>query len=44
MPTAKVEEADTGKPTLLKRGQDKVAQMWVDWGKASGGWKVIKLR
>lgn len=41
MPKAKLEEADTAKPTLFKRGQDKVAQMWVDWGKASGGWKVI---
>ncbi|KAG8747597.1 hypothetical protein FRC10_000139 [Ceratobasidium sp. 414] len=45
MPKAKVDSTETEGPSLFKRGQDKVTQMWVDWGKAQGGWKVItKLR
>ncbi|KAG9102789.1 hypothetical protein FRC06_001153 [Ceratobasidium sp. 370] len=40
MPKAKVDSTETEKPSLFKRGQDKVAQMWVDWGKAQGGWKL----
>jgi hypothetical protein len=45
MPQVELTEVDTQKPSLLKRGQDKASQMWVDWGKAQSGWKVTtKLR
>jgi hypothetical protein len=38
-------ESDEQPPTLLKRAQEKASQMWSNWGKASGGWKVfLKLR
>ncbi|QRW00669.1 potassium/hydrogen exchange-like protein [Ceratobasidium sp. AG-Ba] len=40
MPESKAHATEAEKPSLFKRGQDKVAQMWIDWGKASGGWKL----
>ncbi|CAE6443022.1 unnamed protein product [Rhizoctonia solani] len=27
-------------PTLLRRAQEKASQMWSNWGKADGGWKL----
>ncbi|CEL51690.1 hypothetical protein RSOLAG1IB_00225 [Rhizoctonia solani AG-1 IB] len=33
-------ESDEQPPTLLKRAQEKASQMWSNWGKASGGWKL----
>ncbi|KAL5635465.1 hypothetical protein ACGC1H_004304 [Rhizoctonia solani] len=28
------------RPTLLRRAQEKTSQMWSNWGKADGGWKL----
>ncbi|KAG9125833.1 hypothetical protein FRC07_006031 [Ceratobasidium sp. 392] len=40
MPKAKTDATETQKPSLFKRGQDKVEQMWINWGKEKGGWKL----
>ncbi|KAB5594083.1 K+-H+ exchange-like protein [Ceratobasidium theobromae] len=37
MPKTKRDERE---PSLLKRAQDKASQMWVNWGKEPGGWKL----
>ncbi|CAE6449055.1 unnamed protein product [Rhizoctonia solani] len=31
---------DEQQPTLWKRGQEKMSQLWSNWGKAPGGWKL----
>ncbi|CAE6421289.1 unnamed protein product [Rhizoctonia solani] len=33
-------ESDEQSPALLKRAQEKASQMWSNWGKAPGGWKL----
>ncbi|KAG8774324.1 hypothetical protein FRC12_002047 [Ceratobasidium sp. 428] len=40
MPKAKTDTTETQKPSLFKRGQNKVEQMWTNWGKEKGGWKL----